>query len=149
MQGYLIITKPKDNWRLYWLHSILVLIWEKKNSVFSVEFNKYYTVAYFHRAPSACRRLTNFCLRSLLEVRMILKFIVTIKIIILLEMNHLAWFISNNVIRRQMSQLLLGHIKFITSKTMFYELGLYLRQQAENLKSKQKSMSTQINSNQL
>ena len=48
-----------------------------------------------------------------------------------------------------MSQLLLGHIKFITSKTMFYELGLYLRQQAENLKSKQKIMSTQINSNQL
>ena len=47
-----------------------------------------------------------------------------------------------------MSQLL-GYIKFITSKTMFYELGLCLRQQADNLKSKQKIMSTQINSNQL
>ena len=47
-----------------------------------------------------------------------------------------------------MSQLL-GHIKFLTSKTMFYELGLCLRQQEDNLKNKQKIMSTQINSNQL
>ena len=47
-----------------------------------------------------------------------------------------------------MSQIL-GHIKFITPKTMFYELGLCLRQQQDNLKNKKKVMSTQINSNQL